>query len=1409
MKKIIVCLLFLLPVLLFGQSEISTSVPSNITAVSATCGGTPDLCAVCTLHVKGVCWSTSPFPTIYDAYTDDGNAHVTYTSQLTGLAPGTLYYVRAYATYSNVWETLTIYGNTYTFTTLVPEVQTDAATAITDSSATSGGNITNDHGATVTYRGVCWDTTSDPTISDSYTVDGAGAGAFISNITGLTSSTLYYVRAYAYYGTGTSYGDVVTFSTTGLIPTVTTSAVDPASITSTSAVGGGEVHSDGGEVVTARGVCWSTSSDPTTSDSHSTDGTGTGSFTSTMTALSPGTQYFVRAYATNSEGTAYGNQVNFTTLPNPPTVTTSPVTIINSDSVSCGGTITDDGGSAITARGVCWGTSPNPTAAGPNPDGGVTNDGTGSGEFASHVSGLTAGAFYYIRAYAVNSGGTAYGNNLTFTTTPDLPTVTTAPVTNVTSSSADGGGEVTADGGAEVTARGVCWNTSPSPTESDTHTTNGTGTGSFTSSLANLSPDTTYYLRAYAVNSSGTAYGLEVVFTTGGANPAVTTSPVTMTGSTTASGGGEVTFEGASPVTSRGVCWNRATDPDLTNSHTSDGSGTGVFTSSLTGLIPGAVYYVRAYAVNDHGTNYGSNVTFTVPTTTPVVTTADITTVTSATASGGGNVVNEGGASVTTRGVCWNTSGTPTVSDNSTTDGTGRGAFTSFITGLAPLTTYYVRAYAVNSNGTGYGDTVSFTTTDTPDAPLVTTQPVTEIRIDSAVCGGIVRDEGKSPVTSRGVAWSASSGDPTPQFQTSDGVGIGPFTSLLSGLSEGQTYYVKAYAVNTYGTSYGEEISFVPSAVIPTVTTAAVTVTSAVTAKGGGEVTDDGGTDITARGVCWNTTSAPVVSDNHTANGTGTGTFTSIITGLTEGVTYYLRAYAVNQKGTAYGSQEVFTPGDPIPQDSPQLSVSRTQMNFAVMLDGTQVETMTGSQRFFIVNTGGGTLEWSVNSSDNWINVSPASGTGDALVSVSINPTGLTVGENTGALTISAPGAEDSPQTVGIYLRAAAGSEDSPAFGSFDTPIDGSAVSGSIPVTGWAIDDVAVTVVSIYRDPVTGEGGSRVYIGDAVFVEGARPDLETSYPGYPNNSSAGWGYMMLTHFLPNGGNGTFTLHAEAVDTAGQKTLLGSKTIVCANALAVKPFGAIDTPTQGGSASGADFINNGWALTPQPNSIPTDGSTISVFVDGTVLGNPVYNRYREDIARLLPGYANSNGAGGYFYLDTVGFTTGVHTISWAVSDSAGNADGIGSRYFIVVNSGTSRSSASSYTAGRKVESPPPRSGVLSVRSGWRMGRESQPLVTPVRKKGVFYLRTRELEPLEVVPPLGTAYSAARMLVNGKRFPLPPGAGTDPQTGVFRWMPGPGFVGTYTFVLTGSKADGQMIIDRIVITVKPKFNYLPER
>jgi hypothetical protein len=226
-------------------------------------------------------------------------------------------------------------------------------------------------------------------------------------------------------------------TSTKLPPAITTAAV--SNIAASSALSGGTVTSDGGAAITAQGICWSTSPAPTTSSNYLVNTAGTSPFASSITGLAANTTYYVRAFATNSEGTSYGNEITFTTsqatAPTIPSLTTTAASAIGSTTAATGGNVTSDGGSAISARGVCWSTTSGPTVALST----KTSDGTGSGSFTSSITGLTALTTYYARAYATNALGTAYGNEISFATTA-VSANTAGTLTVSTSTSTAGGG---------------------------------------------------------------------------------------------------------------------------------------------------------------------------------------------------------------------------------------------------------------------------------------------------------------------------------------------------------------------------------------------------------------------------------------------------------------------------------------------------------------------------------------------------------------------------------------------------------------------------------------------------------------------------------------------------------------------------------------------------------------------------------------------------------------------------------------------------------------------------------------------------------------------------------------------------------------------------------------------------------
>jgi hypothetical protein len=277
------------------------------------------------------------------------------------------------------------------------------------------------------------------------------------------------------------------------------------------------------------------------------------------------------------------------------------------------------------------------------------------------------------------------------------------------------------------------------------------------------------------------------------------------------------------------------------------------------------------------------------------------------------------------------------------------------------------------------------------------------------------------------------------------------------------------------------------------------------------------------------------------------------------------------------------------------------------------------------------------------------------------------------------------------------------------------------------------------------------------------------------------------------------------------TYTGIITVTDTNA--VKPFGAIDTPGQGGSAWGSSYRNWGWVLTPQPNLIPTNGATIGIWVDGINPGHPIYNIYRSDVAALFPGYGNTNGAGGYFDIDTTAYANGVHSISWTATDSGGNTDGMGSRYFSILNTGSLRLSAVNTermaAPGFKniIDIPLSYDDPVKLKKGYNDSRLAEEVLPDV--DGIVPIRCQELERIE----LRVSHAGNKVegyLVVGQRLKrLPIGSTLDIRTGKFNWIPGPGFIGSYRLVFVESDENGEQSRKEISVTIVPRGAAVGER
>lgn len=509
---------------------------------------------------------------------------------------------------------------------------------------------------------------------------------------------------------------------------------------------------------------------------------------------------------------------------------------------------------------------------------------------------------------------------------------------------------------------------------------------------------------------------------------------------------------------------------------------------------------------------------------------------------------------------------------------------------------------------------------------------------------------------------------------------------------------------------------------------------------------------------------------------------------ITTGTNYKVRiSDCSNPK--VYGDSAVFSIAQPF------LMVSPKQLTFGAVPG---VAT-TVPQDIAIKNSGTGILNWSVMENTSWLSCSATSGTDDGSITISVDPSGLSAGTYTAELIITASNAGGSPVTVGVTLNIYNVGDTPPIIGSMDTPLGGSKVEGSVPFTGWALDCIGVKSVKLYYE----KGEELVYIGDCAFVQGARPDVEEMYGGFPRSNMAGWGYMMLTNYLERK-IGTYTFYAIATNLEGEEIVLGTRTITIDNKNATYPFGTIDTPEQGGTVSGKGYYNFGWVLTPQGKEIDKSGKTIDVYIDGKWQNHPVYNEYREDIAELFPGYANSNGAVGYLKLDTTKFENGIHTIYWTARDSGNVTGGIGSRFFTIQNpKNTNMFSIKKFQANfdlTEIDKIP-----ISCSSSIKIirDRESRKDFSDISTEGLEQIGVELKESERVEIHFGsniTGVSGYMKTCTGyDTLPI----GSTISDDVFYWIPPPGFIGEYSLLFIINDSNGKITRKDVIIKITPKF------
>ena len=556
----------------------------------------------------------------------------------------------------------------------------------------------------------------------------------------------------------------------------------------------------------------------------------------------------------------------------PIVIQTEGVTAVNEHSFTVNGKVLTDGSTSINQRGFVYATSHNPTL-----DNNSVNNGSGTGEYTSTITELTAGTSYFVRAFATNVNGTYYGNEVAVTTTATtpsvLPSVTTITVTNVTTSEATVRGAVTSDGGENVTQRGFVYGTEPNlPIASSSIVYHGTGVGQYVNLLSSLLSGQTYYVRAFATNSVGTAYGDELTFTTSTPSPVAGDAVPCPETPTVTDHEGNV----YNTVQIGTQCWTKE------NLRTTTSPSTGTY------LIPPAGTHETfagkqarwydddsaTYAPRNYGLLYNWNAamdTFNI----------DYGELSVNPVSGEFWI----GFTDHRRGICPQGWHVPSDAE-----------WTSLFDYLNAHEEYR------SGNNAGYigkalASNIGWNTSSSSYA-VGNNQNENNLTGFSAIPAGHWEHWEGSWFWDSGTFadfWSTWDNDWHPELADLWRLDAGrPDIEYLDNPKKSMGLSVRCLRDETGGSG--------SSALLPAVTTIAVTNITTNGATVEGEVTSDGGESVTERGICWCTTDQgnPTLEYNHVAVGSGTGTFNATIDNLMDGH-YHVCAYATNAAGIAYG----------------------------------------------------------------------------------------------------------------------------------------------------------------------------------------------------------------------------------------------------------------------------------------------------------------------------------------------------------------------------------------------------------------------------------------------------------------------------------------------------------------------------
>ena len=577
------------------------------------------------------------------------------------------------------------------------------------------------------------------------------------------------------------------------LPDISTGSI--LGVTAFGATSGGFFSNNYGKPVTEKGVCWSLSENPTTKDTCTNDGEGLEPFVSILTNLLPGKIYYIRAYASNEDGTIYGEQRSFETMDGFLQLGGVTLNEVKALSAHANGRIIENRGAEILDWGLCYATSQEPELGEAICVSAINQQIIGSKGKQGRSIETKNHLINDSELYEISQNSVLESTSLS---TLSSANYTPAEIKIETLLSQE----------TDPEHSGI-FNQSPSQKHIESHNKNPELLFNlvFSHTLIELTPDRTYYIRVFALKKEEIMYGPQESFKTRDGIVQLTTANPLQVMAFTARLGGNIIYDGGENVTTRGVCFGTQPNPGFSDTCVSSGAGIGSFEVTIQQLIPDTQYFTRAFATNGVGTVFGNERSFTTRDGIVQLTTANPTQVTAFTAWVGGSIANDGGAGITSRGVCYGTQPNPGFSDTCVSSGAGIGSFGVTIQSLALDTQYFVRAYATNAVGTVFGNQQSFRTRN--GVPSLTTTKPFDVRRTSARTGGNITNNGGAVITAAGVCYvqgfTAPTLDDTCIPRTP---GLNTFELLLEDLIPGKTYTVRAYATNQFVTAWGDIYNF-------------------------------------------------------------------------------------------------------------------------------------------------------------------------------------------------------------------------------------------------------------------------------------------------------------------------------------------------------------------------------------------------------------------------------------------------------------------------------------------------------------------------------------------------------------------------------------------------------------------------